>query len=431
MKKLIFSCLLIISAALLLSCKPKITTQPVIPEPTPAAPVTDDSVFTKEFLFDDSIAIKDTGSVTFGNITGTELTAEMQVGWNLGNTFDATGTTGMDSETSWGQPRTTRAMIDGLAASGIKTIRIPVSWHNHITDKKTYTISPEWMSRVKQVVDWAIEDGLYVIINAHHDNYEKSTKMLRGSGYYPNSTNLVESQRYLYNIWGQIATAFNNGYDEHLVFETMNEPRLAGTSCEWWYDGDSKCQDAAKCLNEMNQTALDAIRSTGGNNTKRFVMCPSLAASENSATKTTFKMPQDIEGQTGRLILSVHAYTPYSFAMESPGETSFTMAHREELDNLFSKLKARFIDKGYPVIIGEYGATNKNNLQDRIAWFEYYVSKAKSNGIPCILWDNGVYQTRTTENGEPDYSEGYGYYDRINQQWYFPGILQAMLDASE
>ena len=105
----------------------------------------------------------------------------MKTGWNLGNTFDAIGSGGMASETSWGQPLTTKAMIDGLAASGIKTIRIPVSWNNHITDRRTYTIHPDWMARVKEVVDWAIANDMYVIINSHHDNYEKPSAMLRGA----------------------------------------------------------------------------------------------------------------------------------------------------------------------------------------------------------------------------------------------------------
>ena len=107
----------------------------------------------------------------------------------------------MESETSWGQPQTTKAMIDGLAKSGIKTIRIPVSWHNHITDKQSYTIETNWMNRVKTVVDWAIADGMYVIINSHHDNYLQSGTMPRANGYYPSSENLEESRRFLKNVW--------------------------------------------------------------------------------------------------------------------------------------------------------------------------------------------------------------------------------------
>ena len=426
MKKLfitLISALLIFNFA---ACKPVKSREPQVPVPEQTK---DDSEFSKETYFDEDSAINDNDSVVFGNISAFELAKAMTTGWNLGNTLDATAKTGMQSETSWGQPLTTKAMIDGLAASGIKTIRIPVSWHNHITDKQNYTISPEWMKRVKTIVDWAIEDGMYVILNSHHDNYDKPSAMPRANGYYPNTENLVESQRYLYNVWSQIATAFNNGYDEHLIFETMNEPRPAGTSSEWWYGGDSRSIDAMKCLLQMNQTALDAIRATGGNNAKRFVMCPALQASENAASSSAFKMPQDIEN--GRLILSIHAYTPYSFAMESPGERTFTQAHKDELDTMFSKLKKKFIDNGYPVVIGEYGATNKDNLSERVAWFDFYVSTAKSFGIPCCLWDNGVWQISQDENGDPDYSEGYGYYNRLAQSWYFPEITDAIISASK
>ena len=381
------------------------------------------------YLFDSENAVKDSSTLSFEDCSVFELTKAMTCGWNLGNTLDATGTSGIGSETSWGQPATTKAMIDGLAQSGIKTIRIPVSWHNHIKDKATYTIDPAWMQRVKKIVDWAIEDGMYVIINSHHDNYLNKGKMMRAEGYYPSSENLEESLRFLTNVWGQITLAFNKGYDQHLIFETMNEPRPAGTECEWWFNGDSRCLDAAKCLNQMNQTVLDVIRASGGNNAKRFVMCPALQASENSASSYSFKMPQDtIEGH---LILSVHAYSPYSFAMEAPGHRIFTQAHKTEIDGIFSNLNKKFIEKGYGVVIGEYGATNKDNLDERLAWFDYYVSSANSYGIPCILWDNGVWQVGQDQKGDPDYSECYGFYNRLTQEWYFPEILETIVEACE
>ena len=432
MKRILSLIIIITLSVSFISCKPKPDNQQgqfgQITKPSkPGTQTKDEDVFTAEFLFNSQNAVKDNGQKNFSSISGFELTASMGAGWNLGNTLDATATMGMSSEMSWGQPHTEKAMIDGLAASGIKTIRIPVSWHNHIADKTNYTISTEWMERVKTIVDWAIADGMYVIINSHHDNYEKESKMLKCHGYYPNTTNLAESQRYLYNIWGQIGTAFNNGYDEHLIFETMNEPRPMGTNCEWWFSGDSRCLDAAKSLNQLNQTALDAIRATGGNNAKRFVMCPALQASENAASSALFKMPQDTE--PGRLLLSIHAYTPYAFAMESPGAKKFTEDHKAELNTMFNKLKNKFINNGYPVVIGEYGATNKDNLSDRVAWFDYYLRTAKSFGIPCVLWDNGVWQTRTDEAGNPDYSEGYGYYNRQTQTWYFPEIIQTIVKA--
>ena len=432
MKKLLPLALILFCLAAALSCKP-VKTAPQgqfgsFPKKTAkeAKSAEASDTYTPEFIFDSSKAVKDEGQKDFSSITGFELTKDMRTGWNLGNTFDATGSTGLVSEMSWGQPLTEKAMIEGLAKSGIKTIRIPVSWHNHIADKSTYTIDTKWMNRVKTVVDWAIENNMYVILNIHHDDYDKESKMPECNGIYPNTTNLVESQRYLYNIWGQIATAFNNGYDEHLIFETMNEPRPKGTPDEWWFSGSARSIDAAKSLNQMNQTALDAIRATGGNNTKRFVMCPALAASENAASSALFKMPTDIE--RGRLILSIHAYAPYSFAMESPGEREFTSQHKAELKNMFNKLNDKFIVNKYPVIIGEYGATNKDNLEERLAWFDFFLTTAKEYAIPCCLWDNGVWEVA---NGSTDYGEHYGYYNRQTQSWYFPEIINQIVEATK
>ena len=372
--------------------------------------------------FNRDYAVKDTGNVIFNECKALDITRDMTTGWNLGNTFDATGGgRDNDSETSWGQPYTTKEMIDGLAASGIRTIRIPVSWSHHIADSK-YTISTDWMKRVKEVVDWAIEDGLYVIINIHHDNYPKNTRMPPLSGFYPTDENFENSANFVCNIWAQIALAFNNGYDEHLIFEVLNEPRLCGTGEEWWYNASSSNSiNAMKNLNKLNQAILDVIRASGGNNKKRLVAFPSLQASPDSALASTFKMPKDYDGSKDRLIVSVHMYTPYKFAMESPGIIHYTEAVKKEFTSMFKKLNDNFIAKGYAVYIGEYGATNKNNLEDRVAWFHDFIKESRAYGIPCILWDNGVWDVKGT-----DFSEHYGYYNRNTQTWYFPEILDAI-----
>ena len=136
--------------------------------------------------------------------TSVQMARNMAIGWNLGNTLDATkGFTtnaGLTTETEWGMPQTTEAMITAIKNAGFKTIRIPVSWHNHITETTNYTIDTAWMARVKQIVDWAIEDGLYVIINSHHDNGFSPDNLVPGSGYYPSSKNFEESERFLLNV---------------------------------------------------------------------------------------------------------------------------------------------------------------------------------------------------------------------------------------
>ncbi len=375
-------------------------------------------------MFDSSRILRDEGNTEFSGIGMADLMKEMRTGWNLGNSLDATGS-GLGSETSWSQPKTTKAMIDGIAAAGFRTIRIPVSWSNHI-NKKTYTIDERWMARVKEIVDWAISDGLYVIINSHHDCYHSPSKMPQGSGYYPNAVNYDESARFLLNVWTQIGTAFNGSYDEHLIFETMNEPRLRGTNCEWWNDVNSgSYRESAGSLNRLNQVALDAIRATGGNNSRRFVICPGLRAAADSVLAKEFRMPQDSEA--GRLIVSVHAYSPYNFAMASPGETEFTQAHKNELARMFSQLNQKFVQDGYGVIIGEYGAVNKNNLEDRVEWFKFYLTSSyKQYGIVSCLWDNGAWKPQGN-----DYNEKFGYYDRIGQKWFFPEILDAIMDSTD
>ena len=369
-------------------------------------------------------AIIDTGSKTFTERKAVEVVRDMATGWNLGNTFDATGGgKGLESETSWGQPKTTREMIDGLAKSGIKTLRVPVSWSHHILDTK-YTIDPAWMGRVKEVIDWAIEDGMYVVLNIHHDNFDRDAKMPPLSGFYPSDENYENSADFVCNIWAQIALAFNNGYDEHLVFEVLNEPRLCGTNEEWWYNAASaKSKSAMKNLNKLTQNILDIIRASGGNNKKRLVAVPSLQASPDSALASTFKMPQDFDGSKDRLIVSVHMYTPYNFAMEAPGISAYSESVKREFTSMFQKLNNQFILNGYAVYIGEYGATNKNNLQDRIAWFHDFIKESRVFGIPCFLWDNGVWEIK-----DNNYSEHYGYYNRYNQSWYFPEILDAIND---
>ncbi len=361
---------------------------------------------------------------TVSEKTAAEVVADMKTGWNLGNTFDANGSDGLASETSWGQPYTTKEMIDGIAAAGFKTIRIPVSWANHL-DSKNYKIDPAWMKRVKQVVDWAIEDGLYVILNCHHDNYTSPSGISYGDGYYPNPVSWNESMRFIKNIWKQISATFNNEYDEHLIFEVMNEPRLRGHEHEWWASqGCNDCKYGAQTLNKLNQLALDTIRASKGNNATRLVMIPGLAAAPHSVIDLqTFKMPSDTA--ENRLILSVHIYSPYSFAMQAPGETEFMEKHRKELSATFSDLNESFAAKGIPVVIGEYGATNKNNDSDREAWFRFFVSETHKYGMCCCLWDNG------DSNAANTFEEKFGFYNRTKQEWFFPGIIQAIMESAE
>jgi len=365
--------------------------------------------------YDKSKALVDEGSKTFNDCTALEEVYNMKTGWNLGNTLDATAAQTLKSETSWGQPMTTKEMIDTLAASGIKTIRIPTSWSNHLIDSDL-TIDPKWMARVKEIVDWAIEADMFVILNSHHDCWAMSTPMPVVKGYYPNAVNEEASVAYLTNIWSQVALAFNNGYDEHLIFETMNEPRLRGTDHEWWTDKSClDCSEAIKVLNNLNQTALDVIRASGGNNETRFVMVPGLRAGVDSVLNDEFRLP--VDPTPDRLIISVHMYEPYNFAMGVPGDVKLTDKHKYNLKYTFDQLNIKYVKRGIPVVVGEYGATNKDNLEDRVEWFKFFLNYSRKYGICSVLWDNGNPKPSTKE------SERYGYYNRKELNWYFPEII--------
>ncbi|MBP8084463.1 MAG: glycoside hydrolase family 5 protein [Spirochaetes bacterium] len=341
------------------------------------------------------------------------LVSDMKYGWNLGNTLDAHSETNIktDYEVYWSQPKTTQSMVNGIKTSGLKTVRIPVSWHNHVNE--AFTIDKEWIERVQEVVDYGINSGLYVIVNIHHDNSEK--------WYFPNDYHSPKSQAFVSRIWKQIALRFRN-YDEHLIFEFLNEPRLTGYTNEWnWNDSDENLSEAADNINELNQLAIDTIRATGGNNDKRFVMIAPYVASPWAALSSKFKMPED--SASDKLILSVHAYTPYNFAMKDPGTAVFSDSAKSEIDSFMSRLNNKFISSmNIPVVIGEYGATNKNNLDERMKYFTYYVSKAHSYGMCPIVWDNGNYQIKGSS-----YAELYGYYNRTDQSWYFPDLLNTII----
>ena len=354
-----------------------------------------------------------------------ELVKDMKIGWNLGNTLDAfedgVRNQGVSSETCWGQPRTTREMFTGLYRSGIRTVRIPITWHNHLVDGK-YTIDPDWIARAKEIVGWALDAGLYVIINSHHDT-AAIPNFGYGDGYYPLLDSRTESINFLTRVWEQAAEAFKD-FDHHLIFELMNEPRLRGHEREWWYDADNvDCKNSLKVICDYEQRCLDVIRKSGGNNASRYVMVPGYVASPWGAMNDVFKLPND--SVADRLVVAVHAYDPWVFAGEHPGVKEFTEEARNGIANTFDQLGDRFVNKGIGVVVGECGATNKDNLAEREAWFRFYFQSAKKNGVTAIMWDNGSPDIGPDGNT----SEHYGYYNRTEQTWYFPSLLKAALDG--
>ena len=315
---------------------------------------------------------------------------QVGVGWNLGNTFDAIkggwnkNADEMTVETSWVGIRTEERMIEALQNAGFTAIRVPASWHDHVDEN--YQISEQWLNRVQEVVDWAYSRGMYVILNIHHDEDQ----------FLPTPAHKDESARYIETIWTQLAARFRD-YDDHLILESMNEPRMVNHANEWWFDANNQdCLNSAAVLNELNQLFVDTVRASGGCNATRYLMVPGYDASPNCVLNDYFTLPKDTADN--RLIVSVHAYTPYSFALEMPGVSTFgTQAQKQEIVSFMNGLYDRYITNGIPVIIGEFGAMVKgDNVQDRVDWTAFYAATAGARNLPVFWWDNNVF----SGNGE-------------------------------
>lgn len=340
-------------------------------------------------------------NLTIRDISSTELVKEMNIGWNLGNTLDATGGFMLSSEINWGNPKTKKEMIDMVKEAGFNVIRLPITWQNHMGPAPEYVLHSNWMDRVQEVVDYAIDNDMYVIINLHHEEW-----------HFPSYDNLETAKTQLLAVWSQIAERFKD-YDEHLIFESMNEPRMVGTTLEW-SGGNAEAHDV---INQLNAAFVDLMRNkTTGNNPYRHLMLPTYAASSGSNVLSNFLVPED-----DKVIVSIHAYTPYNFALNKSGTSAFdstNTADTKDIQSLFESLDTYFIQKGIPVIIGEFGAMNKENLEARVDWAQYYVKTATSYGIPCIWWDNGVF----TGDGE-----NFGLLDRRELTWAYPEIVDALM----
>ena len=306
-------------------------------------------------------------------MTGEELMKELKIGWNLGNTFDAP-----DGETTWGNPVTTPELLQYVKELGFNTIRIPISWHKHVSEGPEYIIDETWLRRIETVVNQALDAGLYVIINSHHDN----------DIYMPRPDNAEQATTYLTAIWAQIAERFKDA-DYRLIFQCMNEPRVTGAYYEWWVDTKNEaCMAAVEVVNTLNQAVVDTIRATGGNNRDRYIIVSPYAGNSTAVRLSSFRLPED---PAGKLIVSVHAYTPYDLCLNTdPAKNTFSPAGEGEIKSMMAGLNRMYIQKGIPVIIDEMGCVNKDNPEVRYEWARTYISLAKEYGMPCVWWDNGV-----------------------------------------
>ncbi len=302
----------------------------------------------------------------------THVVYDLKIGWNLGNTLDAkaTGVTGLSTETSWGNPKATKELIDLVKEAGFNAVRVPVTWGNHMDANNQ--VDPAWMERVAEVVGYVLDNDMYCVLNVHHDT--GTDGWLRASRAHD-----PQMRDQFAALWSQIATHFADCPDK-LLFESFNE--ILTDDNAW----NAPPVDAVKVTNELNQLFVDTVRATGGNNALRCLIVNTYAASTDNIALSYFELPKDsIEN---RLIMEVHVYSPFQFTHEDyPTEVSYS---ESSVKAPISTMFVKFAYHGVPVIIGEFGCADKENDIERVSWTKYFVDTATSYGIKCFWWDNGT-----------------------------------------
>jgi endoglucanase len=308
-------------------------------------------------------------------LTAAETVAAMQPGWNLGNSLDAVG----EDETAWGNPRITAELLQAVRDQGFNSVRIPVTWSAHQAESGDYAIDAEYMARVQEVVDLALDEGLYVLINIHHDSWQWVNQM-------PTQHDEVLAR---YDAaWEQIAAAFADAPPE-LVFENINEPQFADVSEE---EGDV-------LLDELNDSFHAIVRGSGGENADRLLVIPTLHTSSDQARlDATAKSIADLNDPM--IAATVHYYGFWPFSVNIAGYTTFNDEVRADIDAVFERVKATFIDNGVPVILGEWGLLGFDKhvgvveQGEKLKFFEYLGFYAERTGVTTMWWDNGQHFDR-------------------------------------
>lgn len=355
----------------------------------------------------------------------TEITKAMGMGWDLGNQLEASNA-GIPSETAWGNPVITEDLIKLVKSQGFNTVRIPVSYLLKIGDAPDYTIDSAWLDRVQEVVDYVVNNDLFAVMNIHGDGYYTVDK----SWLLCVDDNQDEIKAKYEKVWQQIAERFKD-YDEHLIFESMNEEfdNTYGKPNSTGYEN----------INAYNKIFVDTVRKTGSNNEKRWLLMPGWNTNiEYTAGDYGFEIPDDTlcTADGKRLMISVHYYDPYNFSLDesiTSAKTQWGKYATENFDNWGQEdycdsqmklLNDKFVSQGYPVIIGEMGIIDKTHISEdsnefRRYWLEYVVKTAKANGCIPIYWDNGW-------NGK----NGFGLFNRttlaVTQQSLIDGMIRAI-----
>lgn len=305
---------------------------------------------------------------------------DMQPGWNLGNSLDAVGA----DETAWGNPKITKELIEEIADQGYKSIRIPVTWDSHIGEAPNYTIEPAYLERVEQVVDWALDEDLYVMVNVHHDSWLWISHM---------ETKHDEVLARYNAIWTQVADHFKD-HSNKLMFESVNEPRFS--------DGGTTDEEKMfDMLKELNLSFHSILRESGGKNAERPLVLSTLEASptqermdELYATITELNDPN--------IIATVHYYGFWPFSVNIAGYTHFEQDTKNDIIQTFDNVHNTFVAKGIPVILGEYGllgfdqSTAVIEQGEKLKFFEFLTHYLNEKDVTHMLWDNGQHMNRTT-----------------------------------
>jgi aryl-phospho-beta-D-glucosidase BglC (GH1 family) len=333
-----------------------------------------------------------------------QVAGQITVGWNIGNSLEA-----INNETAWGNPAVNQQLINSVKAAGFNAVRIPVSWDIH-ANQATLQIDPAWMARVKQVVDYAHGQGMYVILNIHWDG-----GWLEEHPLFANQAAVNQKQR---TYWTQIANQFKD-YNERLLFAGTNEVHA---------DYGTPTTEHITVQQSYLQTFVNAVRATGGNNASRTLVVQTYNTNIWHGLDF-FSLPTDTI--SNRLMVEVHHYDPYDYTLNPNGSCLYwgapfpiqgacSWAQESYHDDLFARAKAEWIDAGVPVMIGEYGvATRPNlNLESRQYYLEYVNRAAVANGIKTFYWDNGVLPSQTN---------GFALFNRNNGAVVDQGALDAVL----
>jgi endoglucanase len=330
------------------------------------------------------------------NLSRAQYVNDFYLGWNLGNTFDGSGT-----ETGWGNPVTTQAMIDVVHKQGFKFMRLPVTWKGHFGAAPTYTIDASFLARVVAVANYALNDSMYVMVNTHHDGTTGGWYNLGATGAAVTSTSAEVAA-----IWTQIANAFKS-YSDYMLFEIFNEPQNGAANQYGGGDATSRANLAA-----YQTAAVNAIRATGGNNATRMIVLQGISASPIAASVATIPMVD------GNILVSLHTYDPVGFSMNgSPttwGSASDTAA---VMRNLTSE-QGMVSTKGGVAIVGEWGSVSQDDLASRVHHAQFYARECRNHGMVAVWWDDGAGFHILNRKANPI-------------AWQYPTIAQALADGAK